>query len=104
MDRLMAALFRGILHILLTFVIATVITFAVVEGVWYLVRSQFDPAGIVVGIVVGLIIGIIAGFIDLLIELFRGVEKGVQDVESTVGQVIKSGIDDVTQHHDQGGH
>lgn len=100
MERLFAALFRGIVHIFLTFVIATVIVGAAVEGVFYLTQGHIGATSFIVALIVGLIIGIIAGFIDLLIELVRGVEKGVQDVESTVGQVVKDGIDSV-QHHDQ---
>lgn len=100
MDRLLGALFHGLVHILLTFVIATVIVGAAVEGIFYLTQGHIGATSFIVALIVGIIIGIIAAFVDLLIELVRGVEKGVQDVESTVGQVLKDGVDSV-QHHDQ---
>lgn len=103
-ERLWAALLRAALHILLTFLIAGVITAAAIEGVVYLNQGQLGGTGThVAAIVLGLVIGIIAGFVDLLIELVRGVSKGVEDVESTVGQVIQGGINDVT-HHDPQAH
>src|SRR5579862_5395469 len=100
MDRLFGALLRGIFHIILTFIIATVIVGAAVEGVFYLTQGKIGGTSFIVALIVGIIIGIIAAFVDLLIELVRGVEKGVQDAENTIGQVVKD-AGNAVQHHDQ---
>lgn len=100
MERLLAALLRGIFHIFLTFLIATIIVGAAIEGVFYLTQGQIGATSFVVALIVGIIVGIIAGFIALLIELVRGVEKGVQDAENTIGQVVKD-AGNAVQHHEQ---